>query len=575
MASQDATDAVNRRRRGSLACNACRTRRTKCDGLRPKCSFCRKRNKDCIYQEVREIPPTRFDMEISAIWERLDQITSILRPESTLGEMSVATQLHANLSRGQDIFPRYPFMVLQSQSFMGLLGFNPSMARDIMLIERGEPILMTHLPPEATIWIDINHANHLLDVFLEQINIWYPVLHASFIEQLLQSIAESFPTSPESCLSLLVITVGSLFECGSSWQGIREQAGSIYLQTALEMLPSVLIDDSIRGVQCLLLFSIYFNCLLRPCRALDFVTVASSKIQNLLKRLNYDADPEQLSMARNCYWIAWLIESELTVQLGFSESGICDMNTMVPIPLSTNVISEIELSNCTLEDSSPISDTSTLYDRLSYFIAEIAIQKLVQRSTRYIWTDADSGFTFAPIVAAELERQMDEWYRYLPDTLCFLDGDDEEFTNTSPHNRAHAAFLRTQYFAFRTSIYWPAAYQAIDVGEADAALLLPCQRFFDSYIQFITSSASAVLVCKSHTWTLLTSVFVISAAAVKASVTLCLKGVVRPEVTKGLHTALRMLSEVSQVSPSLALLRDNLHQYICSQSSFSGQSYTP
>jgi hypothetical protein len=40
------------RRQRVLACGACRSRRTRCDGGRPKCSSCRTRSLDCHYPEV-------------------------------------------------------------------------------------------------------------------------------------------------------------------------------------------------------------------------------------------------------------------------------------------------------------------------------------------------------------------------------------------------------------------------------------------------------------------------------------------------------------------------------------------
>ena len=51
-------DHDSRRRRSALACNTCRERRTKCDGQRPKCSFCVERNKDCFYEETQDFAPS-------------------------------------------------------------------------------------------------------------------------------------------------------------------------------------------------------------------------------------------------------------------------------------------------------------------------------------------------------------------------------------------------------------------------------------------------------------------------------------------------------------------------------------
>ncbi|KUJ16925.1 uncharacterized protein LY89DRAFT_707337 [Mollisia scopiformis] len=50
MSYSDAPDApTGKRRRISLACSACRTRKSRCDGSRPKCSSCEELGFDCIY----------------------------------------------------------------------------------------------------------------------------------------------------------------------------------------------------------------------------------------------------------------------------------------------------------------------------------------------------------------------------------------------------------------------------------------------------------------------------------------------------------------------------------------------
>ncbi|TDZ29635.1 Nitrogen assimilation transcription factor nit-4 [Colletotrichum spinosum] len=48
-------DPSKRKRVGTeIACNACRRRKTRCDGIRPACAACRKRSTECIFVERRE-----------------------------------------------------------------------------------------------------------------------------------------------------------------------------------------------------------------------------------------------------------------------------------------------------------------------------------------------------------------------------------------------------------------------------------------------------------------------------------------------------------------------------------------
>ena len=108
---------------------------------------------------------------------------------------------------------------------------------------------------------------------------------------------------------------------------------------------------------------------------------------------------------------------------------------------------------------------------------------------------------YAPVIAAELEFQLDEWYNYLPRLVRFERGEVIEPVENNTDS-ALEGFLRTQYYACKASIYWPAVYQAIEFGEADNALLAPCQKFFNSYVQFMASAKSAIYNCRVNVWTL-------------------------------------------------------------------------
>lgn len=124
----------------------------------------------------------------------------------------------------------------------------------------------------------------LLVSFSEQIHIWYPVLHPNFAEQFLYAVTHSFPPSPDSCLSLLVLAIGSLVEYESHVHAIRERPYLLYIESALAMIPNVILDNSVRSAQCLILASVFFNCIIKPCHAHDFIAMASLKIQSILKR---------------------------------------------------------------------------------------------------------------------------------------------------------------------------------------------------------------------------------------------------------------------------------------------------
>ena len=124
----------------------------------------------------------------------------------------------------------------------------------------------------------------ILAAFAERIHIWYPILHADYMDEFLQAISTPFQPSVDSCIALLVLAIGSLTGRESISHAHRKFPETIYIQEAENMLPWVLADSSTRSTQCLLLFSMYYLCRAQPCQAHDFVAMASHRIQDTLRK---------------------------------------------------------------------------------------------------------------------------------------------------------------------------------------------------------------------------------------------------------------------------------------------------
>ncbi|KAF1828084.1 hypothetical protein BDW02DRAFT_584746 [Decorospora gaudefroyi] len=113
---------------------------------------------------------------------------------------------------------------------------------------------------------------------------------------------------------------------------LEQRPDAPYIEAALAMLPLVVTENSIRSLQCLVLLSIYFASLLKPCSAHDYAVIASFKAQNILKSRLYADHEENLELLRRAYWAVLLIESELLVQLDLAENGIWRYEAEVSLP---------------------------------------------------------------------------------------------------------------------------------------------------------------------------------------------------------------------------------------------------
>ncbi|OJD11865.1 hypothetical protein AJ78_07452 [Emergomyces pasteurianus Ep9510] len=558
---------ISKRRRNVLACDVCRGRRTKCDGRRPKCAFCEKHNTDCVY---RELPPpsSRIESEIVKIRERLDNIDCLLSARqhasanapglSTSETSRIEFQREEEMCETQEAIPDFPYMTIKTPSMMNIIGLDSDLGAWITGVERAAFPTLPRSGGSRVVVFQHENVMSSLAAFSEKIHVWYPILEPSFSDGFARSTADLHFNSSNSCLSLLVVAIGSLAKHHSITTALNERPDAPYIEAALAFLPTVMIESSVRALQCLILFSVYYLCLLKPYQAHDYILTASLKAQNLLR--SGSLEPQQLEFARRSFWSILLIETELAVQLDLVDSGIWKHENDISLPSGDETWNYGLSSPSNGYANSPksaVSSESISDEVLSYLLAEIAMRRMLQRCTVSISNTINGKLVYAPIIAAELELQLEQWYEYLPAPLRW-----NRFNAIDNSSTSTCKFLRTQYYAYKTSIFWPAVYQAIESGVSDDDLLEYCQKFFTSYTYFTESAVSVLPHCMPNAWTLHTSIFIMTMAALKAVNTPCLFSHVSPEVLESIDIAADAFGDVKLFSPSLAAMQEFLHQAV-------------
>ena len=84
----------SKRRRVALACNACRTRKSRCNGERPKCSLCRNLGFDCQYEPTDSSTNVIVKKEYVSDFEtRLKSVEEILKrhDDMLIGHLSACS----------------------------------------------------------------------------------------------------------------------------------------------------------------------------------------------------------------------------------------------------------------------------------------------------------------------------------------------------------------------------------------------------------------------------------------------------------------------------------------------------
>ncbi|KAJ0416007.1 putative C6 transcription factor [Aspergillus carlsbadensis] len=562
------------RKRLTLACDTCRSRRVKCDGQRPYCAPCRIRGLDCFYQQLPESPATKVETELANVNLRLDYLTMLLSKQQS----SPLVQQSPHTSTSRTVLGSHedsPFCLLASDSIMRVLGLDEGFAHAFGRLERANLLLGATTPP-GMFFFSQQQVTDALATFSDRIHGYYPILPLGFSETYFATLAAPLAPSARTCLVLLVAAIGCVARDPAATTG-----GSSYFDAALQSLPVVLAECTLTSIQCLIFLSIYYCCLLKPCQAHDYCLIASFKIQNLFKSGLQGAESDSLELTHRAYWAILLLErqsnSELSVQLDVAKSNIWSLDEYTPLPNCRRtwhfppLQSTVAASAHSPDSISTSTSTSTTVDQAqSFFLAEIAMRRMLHRCNWAVTQSPEDGaHRYAPGIALELERQLDEWYGYLPPNIQFIretQHQRQQQEQASVVLGSLSNFLNVQYYCCKLSIYWPAVFQAMQDASAPSAQLLDhCQRFIDSYVQLLQRITFAMDDCLVYKWTLSVSFFTTTLAALKVSETPCLGSANRDALRRCLASAADVdCWRGTEGSPSLGVLqrtlRERLHE---------------
>ncbi|KAJ5636519.1 uncharacterized protein N7484_009832 [Penicillium longicatenatum] len=501
--------------------------------------------------------------ELSAMNKRLDLLVSLMLPTQPISpsvHVGGSRSEYEVLASQEDSPFDLPSKLLSNSSLMHVLGLDADFAQVLLREERTTAFEANANAGTRMLIVRHRHIVSALAGFSAHVHIWYPILPSGFSQEYFRVLSGSLPRSSETCLSLLVVAVGLVVEGDEAVPDIP------YFQTAIALLPIIISECSVRSVQCLVLISLYYCCLLKPCQAHDYCLIASSKIQNIVKSGLEGDDPDTIDQTRRAYWGALLLENEIAGQLDVPKSGIWCLDEHVPLPLcqqTWHFQPEIT-SPAATAPASPDNALSTLSDEektRSYFLAEIAMRRMLHRCNTAVQATSTGEYVYAPSIALELEHQLEEWYHCLPEMVRFEKGDVSQFLELVKIPPCPLSnFLRVQYYCCKLSIYWPAVYQAMQDGAVSGHLLNHCRRFFDSYVMLTPSIVAAFDNCHVNRWTLFVSIFFTSVAAMTAGNTPCLSELCSPQFRQCIQAPGRVDKTILQQSPSLMMIQEVLEE---------------
>ncbi|KAF8243768.1 hypothetical protein K440DRAFT_560754 [Wilcoxina mikolae CBS 423.85] len=454
------------RRRATIACEVCRSRKSRCDGARPKCRLCIELNAECVYRE----PGIKLDAGDKLILEHLSRIENFLHnalPESsshfhhgtspavstttvmsddspiksTLNLSAMNNQQHglgtwSNFSSMPKIHSTPALNLLQWPKISQLVS-RPYSPQHLLQLE------LNRLPLQinASLTLDLSNTSSYVSAFFERVNVWYACVNPyNWTSYYRTALSQGFRSGAESCIVLLVLALGcaSLRGSISRIPTDEDPPGMSYFSAAWGLLPSLMMRTNIMSAQCMVLASAYLFYIVRPLEAWTLLSSTSLKLQLLLTTNPPATLPTSTrELSERVYWNALLFESDLLAELDLPHSGISHLEETIGLPIGFS--------------SSPDTTSSIPgRDDLWYFLSEIALRRLLNRVSHLIYSKGPHNTSISSLfpVVAELDYQLTQWYESLPLPVQF------------PHSRMRLnnpvqTVLRLRYFACRTIIFRP------------------------------------------------------------------------------------------------------------------------
>lgn len=323
-----------------------------------------------------------------------------------------------------------------------------------------EPLALSKTPH-----IDLSNTAAYIEAFFSKVNVWYACVNPfNWTSYYRVALSNGFRDGPESCVVLLVLALGQASSSGSISRvaSNEDPPGLPYFSAAWALLPGLMTRSSVLSAQCTVLASAYLFYLVRPLEAWTLLSSTSTKLQLLLSAPGR-VPIRQRELSERVYWNALLFESDLLAELDLPHSGIVQFEETVGLPGGFEEQEEGSVGR----------------DELWYFLAEIALRRLLNRVSQLIYSkDSMASTSSLEPVVAELDFQLTQWYGSLPLPLQF------PYSRTLLSDPVQTV-LRLRYFACRTIIFRPYILAVLDDEQAamDPAVQENCRKCLEASIR--------------------------------------------------------------------------------------------
>lgn len=168
-------------------------------------------------------------------------------------------------------------------------------------------------------------------------------------------------------------------------------------------------------------------------QAWEAISQGSQDLLLLIVTTTADGNTVLHDQIQRAFWVTYSFENELCACLELPQSGLRTLQEKVPLPIGSN-------------------DDSGLF-----FLLGLSSFRKVTTEVLDTGGWASGSAIYAPRIALELRKQLDEWHEHLPARLKF-DLDESDMFDPL------ISYLRSQYYALTSFISWPFVLRALKSG---------------------------------------------------------------------------------------------------------------
>lgn len=479
------------RTRAVTACQVCRSRRTKCDNKKPKCSFCERTGAECV---TAPNEMSTFDPASLRILERLDELQTQLTHSIETNNRPALRNLVEDSARlfqqRHHLFTGNLQAILEWDVIKGYWEAIP----DHSTASRPVSETIMHTTSTLHIELDPSACDHLLDNFFSFDHIKNPILSEHSTRRLVKRVfSEGIGWDEESCLVLIICANGaiarSFFAESMSAAEIKQSQGPALYQAAQKRLGIVMASHGLIAAQCLFLFGVYKMCMLQPHDAWRMFLQALAACQqfDFLTTEPEPSSPPASAHAEECiYWSCWKSERELRWVLTLPDFG--------------------ELANDHPKSFPSLPETLDEGEQLTgwyFYLSEISLWRLSTRARREMETfySKSDNHRLESLVGLshELEDKGTEWSQSLAPAvnLDFFDGHDE--------SEVLRFILRGHVTSYHEAIWWPFVHAVINQDNTSPSVASCAAKGLAIHLQCLNINRSGFRYRHHGTWLLLQS----------------------------------------------------------------------